>query len=176
MMRIATFLTTAGLALFGTLVFAQDITYDFDRAANFSRFKTYSWVRGRRIGDELNHKRIVSAIDAQLASRGLTRSAAASGADLLVAYHANFDRDLQINGFSTGWGSYAFGPGRTGTARVEEILVGTLIVDLVDAKTETIVWRGTATKQINVRANPDERDKEIKKGTEKLFHNYPPRP
>ena len=173
-MRIATLLTTAGLALFGTVVFAQDITYDFDRAANFSRFKTYSWVRGTRVGDDLNHKRIVGAIDAQLASKGLTRNDAASGADLLVAYHASFDRDLQINGFPSGWGPYAFGPGRSGTARVEEILVGTLVVDLVDAKTETIVWRGTATKEINVKANADKRDKEIKKGTEKLFRNYPP--
>ena len=44
----------------------------------------------------------------------------------------------------------------------------------VDARTKTIVWRGTATKDIDVNANPDKRDKNIAKTTEKLFKSYPP--
>jgi hypothetical protein len=93
--------------------------------------------------------------------------------DVLVAYHASFDRDLQINGFSSGWGGYRFGGTRTGSARAEEILVGTLAVDIVNAATKTIVWRGMATKEVDVKANPDKREKNINKAAEKLFKNYP---
>ena len=173
-MRIATFVTTACVALLGTIAFAQNVTYDFDKATDFSRFRTYAWVRGTEIADPLNHNRIVNAIDAQLASRGLTRVEAGATPDILIAYHASFDRDLQITGFSSGWGGYRFGGNRSGTARAEEILVGTLAVDMVDARTRTIVWRAMATKDIDVKANAEKRDRNIQKAAEKLFKNFPP--
>jgi len=46
-MRIVTFATAACLALLGTIVCAQSVTYDFDRSADFTRFKTYAWVARR---------------------------------------------------------------------------------------------------------------------------------
>jgi Domain of unknown function (DUF4136) len=174
-MRIATLVAAASLTLLTTTAMAQDVTYDFDKGTDFSQLKTYAWVRGTPVNDELNHKRIVDAIDAQLAAKGLVKVEAGANSDLLVAYHASFNRDLQINGFNTGWGGYRFGPGRTGTARVDQIVVGTLVVDMVNAKTKTIVWRGVATKDIDTKASPEKRDKNIKKATEKLFKNYPPK-
>jgi hypothetical protein len=174
-MRIATFVTTTCLTLLlGTIALAQNVTYDFDKAANFSWFKTYAWVRGTNLSDELNHKRIMSAVDAQLASKGFVKVESSANPDALVAYHASFDKDLQINGFSSGWGGYRFGASRTGTARVEEILIGTLAVDMVDAKTKTIVWRGIATKEVDVKANAEKREKNINRAAEKLFKSYPP--
>jgi hypothetical protein len=173
-MRTRIFMTMVSVALLGTMAVAQNVTYDFDKAADFSRFKTYAWVRGTPVNDPLNDTRIVNAIDSQLTSHGFSKVDAAAGPDVLVAYHASFDKDLQINGFSSGWGGYRFGPARSGSARVEEIVVGTLAVDVVDAKTKTIVWRGIATKDIDVKASPEKRDRNIKKATEKLFKNYPP--
>jgi hypothetical protein len=172
-MRIATFASAAAVVLMGTIAVAQNITYDYDRSADFSRFRTYTWVRGTVLPDRLNHARVVSAVDAQLAARGLTPVEAGAGADLLVAYHASFDRDLQVTGFSSGWGPYRFGPASSGTARVEEIVTGTLAVDIVDAKTKTIVWRGIATKDIDVKADPAKRERNINRAAEKLFKHYP---
>ena len=175
-MRIAKFVTTAGLALMlGTIAFAQSVTYDFDRATDFSRFKTYAWVRGTNVNDELSHKRIVRAVESQLALHGMSQAAAGEQPDVLIAYHATFDKNLQINGFSSGWGPYRFGGMRSGTATAEEILIGTLAVDVVNAQTNTIVWRGMATKEIDVKANADKRDKNINKAAEKIFKNYPPK-
>jgi hypothetical protein len=174
-MRIATVLTTAGLALLGTITFAQSVTYDFDRAADFSKLRTYAWVRGTTLDDELNHKRIVGAIDAQLSLKGLAKLETGATPDVLVAYHATFDRDLQITGFSSGWGGYRFGASRSGEARAEEILIGTLAIDVMDARTNTIVWRGIASKDIDVKASPQKREKNINRTAEKLFKNYPPR-
>jgi hypothetical protein len=58
--------------------------------------------------------------------------------------------------------------------RAEEILIGTLVVDVVNAKTKTIVWRGTATKEVDVNASPEKRDRNINRAAEKLFKSYPP--
>jgi hypothetical protein len=82
--------------------------------------------------------------------------------------------DLQITGFSSGWGGYRFAGSRSGMVRAEEILIGTLVVDVVNAKTKTIVWRGTATKEVDVNASPEKRDRNINRAAEKLFKNYPP--
>ena len=171
-MRIATLI--AGVALLGTITFAQSINYDFDKSANFAAFKTYTWVRGAAVPDALNNDRIVGAINAQLAGKRLTMVGRQENPDLLVAYHATFDRDLQITGFATGWGGYRFPGNRSGVARTDEIVTGTLIVDMVDARTRTIVWRGTATKEVNMHAKPEQRDKNINRAAEKLFKNFPP--
>ena len=174
-MRIASFVTAAALLVMGTIAFAQNVSYDFDRATNFSGIRTYAWVRGTTLDDELNHSRIVRAIDTQLSLKGLVKVETPANADVVVAYHATFDRDLQINGFSSGFGGYRFGGNRSGTARAEEILTGTLAVDVVNARTKTIVWRGIANKDIDVNANPEKREKNINKTAQKLFKNYPPK-
>jgi hypothetical protein len=72
-----------------------------------------------------------------------------------------------------GWGPIA---GRSGTARVQEITVGTLAIDIVDASTRSIVWRAMASKDIDPNARPDKRDRNIDKAAETLFRNYPPKP
>jgi Domain of unknown function (DUF4136) len=172
--RIATLIGTALAALSSTTAFAQEVTYDFDRSADFSKLQSYVWVMGTPVRDDFNHKRIVDAIDKQLAAKGLGKAEGKDRADVLVAYHAAFSKNLEVNGFSSGWGGYRFGPARSGSARVEEILVGTLVVDVIDAKTGTILWRGIATKDLDVNASPEKRDKNINKAAEKLFKKYPP--
>lgn len=50
-----TFATSLGVALLGTMALAQRVSYDYDRAVDFARFRTYAWVRGTNLNDELNH-------------------------------------------------------------------------------------------------------------------------
>ena len=174
-MRIATFVTAVSMTLLGTIALAQSVTYDFDRAANFASFRTYAWTRGTQLTDDLNHARVVQSIDRQLAMKGLTKVETSASADLHIAYHASFDRNLQINAFGTGWGGPRFGGLQSGTATTQEILTGTLVVDVSNAGTGAIVWRGMASGDIDVNAKPEKRDKNINKAAEKLFKNYPPK-
>ena len=153
---------------------AQDVSYDFDRGADFTRFKTYAWTRGTPVGDELNHKRIVASVDGKLAAKGMTRVELGANPDLLVTYHAKFDKSLKVTGFTSGMG-YRWGASRSGSARADEVTVGTLIVDLIEPKAGSIVWRGIANKDVDLTENPEKRDKNINKATEKLFKNYPPK-
>ncbi len=71
-------------------------------------------------------------------------------------------------------GAYRGGPSRFESARIERILVGTPAVDIMNAKARTIVWRGVASKDVDVKADPEKRDKNMTKTAEKLFQRYPP--
>lgn len=172
-MRNRAYVTVLGVALLGTIAVAQSVNYDYDRTANFSTFRTYAWTRGTALRDELNHKRVVSAIDSQLVSKGLLRVDAEREADVLVAYHANFDENVQITGFSSGYGLPRFGH-VSGTATTQKVMSGTLIVDLIDAQTKSLVWRGSAERDLDPSAKPEKRDKNINKAAEKIFKHYPP--
>jgi hypothetical protein len=172
-MRIGNSAMAAGLLLSATVALAQSINYDYDRSMDFTRVRTYAWVRGTVLQDDLNHRRIVEAIDNGLRSKGLNKVEADARPDVLVAYHASIDTDLQIEGFSTGWGGYRFAGSRSGTARAEQILRGTLAIDMVETRSNTIVWRAIASKDIDVNARPEKREKNIHKTVAKLFKNYP---
>lgn len=174
-MRIATLATTICLTLLGTIALAQSVTYDYDRAASFSNYKTYAWTRGTELQDEFNHARVVRAIDAALAAKGLAHVESSANPDVLVAYHASFDGNLEIIGSTDGWGPLNLG-GRWGSARVRPVLVGTLVVDILDARKGAIVWRSRASSDIGPSDKPKTRDRKIAKATEKMFKDYPPKP
>jgi hypothetical protein len=168
-MRVATLIGTAGLLL-STSAWAQDVTYDYDKTVDFSALKTYAWCRGVPVADELNHKRIVDAVEAQLAAKGFRKVEADASPDVLVAYHAGARQEFEVSG--TGAGVYR--PNRWGSARVAQVAVGALAVEIVDSKTGSPVWRGVATKDLDLKASPEKREKNINKAAEKLFKNYPP--
>lgn len=71
----------------GTLVVAQQVSVDFDRSADFSKFKTFAWTTGTPVRDDLNHQRIIRAIEEQLTIKGPAKVAA--DPDVMVAYHAS---------------------------------------------------------------------------------------
>ena len=157
--------------LFAVAARAQSVTYDMDSTAAFGSYRTYAWVRGTEVAGDWNHNRIIRAVNTQLALRGMLQVEADQNPDVLVRYHAAFDRSVQITGSVSG--PFLFPAGRTGSARAEEIMVGTLAVDVIDGRTRRIVWRAVATKDIDVAAEPQRREKNINRTAEKLFKKYP---
>lgn len=51
--------------------------------------------------------------------------------------------------------------------------MGTVTVEMTNAATDKIVWRGAATMDIDTKANPEKREKSINKAADKIFKNYP---
>jgi Domain of unknown function (DUF4136) len=149
---------------------AQSVTYDYDRAATFSNYKRYAWTRCTEL-TEANHERVVQAIDAGLAAKGLGRVDAAASPDVLVAYHANFE----IDG-SPDWGPLVSGGSAWGVASVQRFLVATLVIDISDARTGATVWHSLFSTDIKSTASPDSRGKTIAKAMEKMLKKYPPKP
>jgi Domain of unknown function (DUF4136) len=162
------------LTLFGTLALAQSVTYDYDRAANFSDYKTYAWTRGTELADEFDHASVVRAIDTAFAAKGLAQVESSANPDVLVAYHASFDGNLKTIRSTPGRGPLNVG-GRWSSPKVKPVLVGTLVVDVLDARRGALVWQSRASKDIEPSDKPESRDRTIAKATEKMFKNYPPK-
>lgn len=168
----------AAVLLLPALVLAQKTSFDFDKAADFSTFKTYALKDGTKVGDSLIDNRIVAAIEAELAAKGLTKSATAP--DMVVVYHVAFDKQQDITSYSTGagYGPYAYrwgGGWGTTDVRVREILVGTLIIDVADAAKNAMVWRGMGVKEVDTQAKAEKRDKNITSAVKKILQNFPPK-
>jgi hypothetical protein len=168
------------LALLPALASAQKTTYDFDKTAPFAQFKSYTLRDGTPTKNALIDKRIVSAIETQLAKKGLVRNDVAP--DVVVLFHIALDEQKDISSYSSGpmYGAYGYGWGggwgtTTTDVRVRDILIGTIAIDMVDAAKKEMVWRGLGTKEINTNAKPEKRDENINKAVEKIFKNYPPK-
>lgn len=146
---------------------------DYDRSIDFSRYRTYGWLRPARIGNDILERRLTAAIDRGLAARGLTRS---DTPDLYVAMHGRLSKEVQYTAFDTGWGYgwRRWGAGPT-TVRRQEVPVGTLVVDLVDAGDKELVWRGTARSAIDTTVSAEKREAAVQGAVEKLFAAYLPR-
>jgi hypothetical protein len=162
------------------IAFAQKTTYDFDKTAPFAQFKTYSMQDGTPTKNALVDKRIVAAIETQLAAKGFVRNDAAP--DVIVVFHVALDEEKDISSFSSGpmYGGYGYGWGggwgtTTTDVRVRNIIIGTLAVDMIDARKKQVAWRGLGTKEINPNAKPEKREENINKAVEKIFKNYPPK-
>jgi len=174
---ITLLLLTAGRSV------AQDVRYNFDDKADFSKFKTYKWavVKNAKPVDDLTDKQIKSAVDAALAQKGLT-SVDADTADLYIAYQAAVGTEQQLTVFSSGWG---YGPGWYGggwygptggitTGQTATIYTGQLDIDMYDAAKRELVWRGVVSKTLDPKAKPEKRQKNLNKSVAKLMRNYPP--
>ena len=184
MRRILLFLQ-AVLFLAASSALGQDVRYNFDKDTDFSKFKTYKWVvlKDAPQLDNLVDKQIKTAVDAQLATKGLTKTDD-DKADLYIGYQAAVGQEKQFTSYSSGWGygggwyggGWYGGPGgmSTTTGQTSTIYKGQLALDMYDSSHHDLVWRGVASKTIDPKAKPDKQEKNLNKAVAKLLKNYPP--
>jgi Domain of unknown function (DUF4136) len=127
--------------------------------------------------DPLWVDRIKAAVDAALAAKGWTQ--VESGGDIsIVAIEINRDQQTLntfYDNFGGGFGRRGFGGfGGFGEATTtpETYTVGTLVVDLFDAKTKNLVWRGVSSGMLSNKS--DKNIENLNKGVQKLFQHFPP--
>jgi Domain of unknown function (DUF4136) len=147
---------------------------DYDRSANFSQYRTFAIRDAEAIGNEILERRIKSTLASGLAARGLTENADAP--DLWAVPHVRLSQETQISTYNSGWGyGWHWAGGGMSTTTVEQIPVGTLIVDLVDAKRKELVWRGTATDTLKPEATAAEREAALSAAITKMLEVFPPK-
>ena len=175
-MKMLAAITAFGLILPAVLL-AQKTSFDFDKGTDFTKFKTYAQKPGTAVGDQFVDKRIADAIDAEMTAKGMTKNDAKP--DVTVIYHVAFDKKQDISTYSTGMAygpyGYGWGGGWGGTeVRVQEILQGTLIIDIADANKKSLVFRGMGVKEVDVQAKAEKRDKNISGAVKKILKDFPP--
>ena len=161
--------------LFASTAPAQQVKTDYDRSANFAQYKTYSWEKVKT-KDALDVDRIKSAVNAALAAKGWNQ--VESGGDVSIIAVEMTQKEQTLNtfydGFGGGWGWRRFGGGGFGeaTTTTDTYKVGTVVIDLFDTKTKQLIWRGSASDTLS--SNSDKNIKNLDKGVDKMFKNFPP--
>lgn len=181
----------AAAALLLSACSSVNTNWDYNPEVNFNQYKTFAWATSVNDGSEyhldgLMDARVRSAVDDQLELKGM-KQVPQKDAQLLVNYLTKVDTKVDVDTFTNyygynpyypyygpgwGWGSQI---GQTHT-QVREYNVGTLIVDLVDAKTKQLVWRGSIADTIKDHKTPQERTAFINQAVADILMNYPPKP
>ena len=167
---------------------AQDVRYDYDKDKDFSKYRTYKWVpiKGADQADELTGKQLMSAVDAELATKGLTKTDG-DNADLLIGYQTAIGTEKQYTSYNTGWGYgpgwgggwYGYGGGMSSSTTygsTSTVYIGQMDLSMYDPTTKQLVWRGVASKTLDPKAKPEKKEKNIRKAVQKLLKKFPPTP
>jgi len=164
----------------------QQVTTDYTPATSFSQFRTFALVSSpdTAAAQQLLDQRVSNAVQAQLIGKGLTATDR-QNADLFVGYgmvdktHREVYTDRDGWGWGGGWGwrYYRWGVSwpMTIQRRVETYTDGTVVVNLIDAKTKKVVWEGEVADVVSLPVgNPVSATQQIDGAVAKLFAKYPP--
>jgi hypothetical protein len=177
------------IPLLSVVALAQD-SYDYRRGVNFGAIRTFAFKatpameptleKTTNYDSPLVRERTEDAIAAQLQARGMRRDD--QHPDVYVVTHRTYK--VEYTYYNTGWGGwdgwgpygwagyYNWGPWYNSTYVYPE-LRGTLTVDLQDAKSGALLWRGIETKHVHESSKPSKRDKRVNDEVEDVFKHFP---
>ncbi|MEM0519112.1 MULTISPECIES: DUF4136 domain-containing protein [Aequorivita] len=152
------------------------VASDFDKKANFNQYNSFAFFKpgiDKAEISDLDKKRILRAIEGNLIMKGMAKS---ETPDLLVSiftkerervdvYNSNF-------GYGWGWSPWYYGSYHGGT-NVSRTAEGTLYIDLIDAKTNNLVWQGMGSADL-VTGNMERKEERIREIVSKILAEYPP--
>lgn len=163
------------LVIFSATASLAEVKTDYDRNADFSRYKTYSWEKVHT-QNPLWVDRIKAAVNSALAAKDWTEVSSGGDVSIMAMEMTHDYRTLNTyyDAFGGGWGwrwGGGFGDGfGTSTTTEETYNVGTLVVDLFDTNAKKLIWRGDTLS--------DKSDKNIRKldsDVRKMFDHFPPK-
>jgi hypothetical protein len=155
-------------------------SFDYDKQADFSKYKTYA-ISEETMNmslNQLNRDRIISAVEAEMAAKGFTKSESSSDVILDIRIKGEEVQTATATTSGSGYGHYRWGYGggfSTTTVNYDKYVEGTLFVTLVDRATEKIVWQGTGTRTLDENASAQKREENINYAVKQIFINYPPK-
>ena len=167
------------LLVFAAACRAPQVGYDYDRGADFGRYRSYAWVStgqeatgDKRVDSSLVDARIRGAIDSQLRAKGYVLSADGSP-DFLVAYHAGM-KDLMKGASTQNYiGDRAHGTFTT-ISDIQPYHEGTLTLDIVDARFQRLVWQASVRADMDQSLGPKERDARVNDIIRAMLTHFPP--
>ena len=161
---------------------------DYDKEANFGTYKSYAFYKtgiDKAQVSDLDKKRILRAIEAEMTNRGFVKS---ENPDLLVAIFTKEKEEVDVfnNNLGWGWGGWGWGPGfgwgwgpgwggaGWGGSQVSTRTEGSLYIDLVDAKTKELVWQGKGVGNLGNISNIEKKEARIREFVSEILMQYPP--
>jgi hypothetical protein len=159
-----------GRELPARLAVAGDVRTDYDRSAEFYRYKTFMWIKEPELANPSINEQIIKAVNAELEAKGLCL--VASNADLAISANTatseNNKSEVFYAGLAGGWGWYRYWAPKPSITVVETFEAGSLVIDLFDTQAARVVWWATGT-------DAEKNVKHLNKTVERMFENFPPR-
>lgn len=163
-------------ALLFTSCATVEVKSDYDTKAVFSEYKSFGFYKNSidkvEISD-LDKKRILRAIDKNLSEKGFSKS---TTPDLLVSFSTKAEKSVQVSpnyGYGFGWGWYnPFWFGNSFGNTTYETIHGILIIDLIDAKKNELVWQGVGKAPLV--DGPEAKTERVNEIVTAIFAKYPP--
>jgi hypothetical protein len=157
-----------------------DVSYDYDKDADFTHLKTFDWLPVPQDLDitSLDIIRIKKAVTSALEAKGIVRSK--DKPDFLIAEHIKTKdkMDVSVWGYGPypGFGRHSRYSGYWGyrDVHVYQYEEGTLILDFVNPETKVVIWRGAAKSVVDDTMAPEERENLINEAVQKILLNFPP--
>ncbi len=151
------------------------VSSDYDREANFKEYNSFAFYKPgidkAKISD-LDKRRILRAIDAEMTSKGLLKS---KNPTLLVSIFTKEKErvDVYNSNFGYGWGWNPYWYGGSYGNYVSRSTEGALYIDLIDAKTNLLVWQGLGTAPLS-NQSIEKKEERIREIVKKILTVYPP--
>jgi hypothetical protein len=179
------FLQWSSIAVLGLTVSAcatMTVSSHVERGLDFTQYHTWQWAPAdalpasdTRLDNPFFQDHFQGAVERELEARGLVKTESDAGMpDLLVHYHANIAPRMSVN---RGDQSYGACYDEDCAVRVLENEVGTIVLDVVDARTNRLIWRGWAQNSIEgVLDHPKRFQSRISEAVQRMFVRFPTRP
>ena len=158
------------------------VAADYDKNANFSTYKTFAFFKtgiDKAEISDLDKRRILRAIEAELLAKGFTKS---ETPDLLISLFTKSNQRVDVYNNAWGWGGWGwggwggFGPGWgwgwNNQPNISTSIEGVLYIDLIDANKKELVWQGMGTGYLT--QNMDKKEERIREFVVKIMEKYPP--
>ena len=159
---------------------------DYDQKANFNEYKSYAFYKtgiDKAEISDLDKKRILRAIEAEMSSRGFVKS---ENPDLLVSIFTKEQERVDVYNNNFGWGGawgwgynpWAWGPGfgwgGFGGRSVSTSTQGSLYIDLIDTEKNELVWQGKGEGTLANTSNVAKKEERINEFVSQILEQYPP--
>lgn len=156
----------------------MQVVTDTDPEASFAGRTTYRWdflPRDAGTGDpwvssDFLARRVVEAVDRELAAKGYRRTAVQDDPDFLVDFHAAVVDVLEAR---ETWTMHEGPAGAAGPPEIVRYKRGTLILDVVDPATGRQIWRGWAMDAVDERLRPEKTEPQIQKAIHAILARFP---
>jgi hypothetical protein len=147
----------------------------YDPSVRFSNYQSFFVRKGNSSGDPLMDQRARADVAAALTSKGWMEVPDGMGHGAVVVHAATKTKHTYQTLYD-GWGDWNWRWGGVGntTTFVTDYKVGTLVVDIFDAKTKQAIWHGFASDALSNNAGSNA--KATEQAVEKMFSHFPPAP
>lgn len=177
MKKLITLLSVAFLLAFNTSCVSVRVASDYDKNANFGEYKTFAFFKSgvdkAEISD-LDKRRILRAIEAELLAKGFTKS---ENPDLLVSIFTKSRQKVNVtnnnNFYGWGWGWHPWYYGPQNDMNVHQYTEGTLFIDFIDKNKKELVWQGVGSGALKM-STVEKREARIKEFVKEIISRYPP--